>query len=157
MLVVGEALRYFALHFQDPIAIGDLAGILGISNDCLDFSFDQVRGMTPAQALLDFRLNQLFTSLSHKPRQGLGHAVRACGLGPTPDVLGLFEQTFGIPMPLFLLTCRRALEDRIFRQDHPEPEALVLPTQEATAPTTLIPALSRRRNLREPLQNAIEC
>jgi len=128
MLVVREALLYFGLHFQDPIVIGDLAPILGISNHCLDFSFDQVRGMTPAQALLDFRLNQLFTTLSHQPRQGLGHAVRSCGLGPTSDVLGLFEQTFGIPMPLFLLTCRRALDDRLFRQNHPEPEALVLPT-----------------------------
>ena len=128
MQVVAEALRYFALHFQDPIAIADLAAILEVSDDCLDFSFDQVRGMTPAQALLDFRLNQLFTTLSHEPGQRLGHAVRACGLGPTPGVLMLFEQTFGIAMPLFLLTCRRAFDDRVFRREHPEPEALVLPT-----------------------------
>lgn len=128
MQVVVDALHYFAQHFQDPIAIADLAAILKVSDDWLDFSFDQVRGMTPAQALLDFRLNQLFTTLSHEPGQGLGHAVRACGLGPTPGVQALFEQTFGIAMPLFLLTCRRACDDRVFRRDHPEPEALVLPT-----------------------------
>ena len=29
--------------------------------------------------------------------------------------------------PLFLLTCRRAAEDRLFRLQHPEAEALVLP------------------------------
>jgi hypothetical protein len=76
----------------------------GISEDCLDFSFDRIRGMTPAHALQDYRLNKLFAG-----------------------VLGLFELTFRIDMPLFLLTCRRAADDRLFRRQHPEPEALVLP------------------------------
>ena len=125
--VVGEALQYFAGHFQDPIVIPDLARVLNVSDGCLDDSFDQMRGMTPAQALLDFRLNKLFTSLSHEPRQGLSHAVHACGLGPTPGVLTLFEQTFGIAMPLFLLTCRRALDDRQFRSAHPGADSLVIP------------------------------
>jgi AraC-like DNA-binding protein len=128
MQVVATTLRYFNLHFPEPIEIAEVGPLLGIAEDCLDFSFDQVRGMTPAQALLDLRLNQLFTSLTRQPRQGLGRAVRACGLGPTPDVLGLFEQTFGIAMPLFLLTCRRAADDRQFRLVHPEPDALVLPS-----------------------------
>ena len=84
--------------------------------------------MTPAQALLDFRLNKLFISLSDEPRQELTHAMHACGLGATQGLLVHFEQAFGIDMPLFLLTCRRAFDDRIFRLDHPEAEALVLPS-----------------------------
>jgi methylphosphotriester-DNA--protein-cysteine methyltransferase len=99
---------------------------LEISEDCVSFSFDQVRGMTPAQALQEHRLNQLFAALTDHPRQGLGHAIEACGLGQTRGVVPLFEQTFGIDMPLFLLTCRRASDDRLFRRLHPDPEALVL-------------------------------
>lgn len=127
MQVVAAALGYFTLHFPEPIRIAELGSLLGFSEDCVEFSFDQVRGMTPAQALLDFRLNQLFQSLSQEPRQGLGRAVRACGLGTTTGVLNLFEQAFGIDMPLFLLTCRRAADDRLFRQAHPDAAALVLP------------------------------
>lgn len=127
MQVVAHALGYFTLHFPEPIRIAELGALLGVSEDCVTFSFDQVRGMTPAQALLDFRLNQLFQTLSQEPRQGLSRAVRACGLGATTGVLSLFEQAFGIDMPLFLLTCRRAADDRLFRQVHPEAAALVLP------------------------------
>jgi hypothetical protein len=53
--------------------------------------------------------------------------TQACGLGCTAGVVALFEQIFGIVMPLFLLTCRRAADDRLFRRDHPQSEALVLP------------------------------
>ena len=125
--VVGAALQYFGLHFRDRILIPELADSLGTSLACLDFSFDRIRGVTPLQALLEHRLNKLFATLTDQPRQGLARAVRACGLAETADVLDLFEQEFGIPMPLFLLTCRRAADDRLFRLAHPEPEALVIP------------------------------
>ncbi len=125
--IVANALQYFGQHFPDPIAIPELSELLGISEACLDFSFDQIRGMTPAQALQEHRLNRLFASLTDQPRQGLGRAIRSCGLGQTAGVVTLFEQTFGIDMPLFLLTCRRAADDRLFRRAHPEPQALVLP------------------------------
>ncbi|MBM5797064.1 MAG: hypothetical protein FJ060_02700 [Cyanobacteria bacterium K_Offshore_0m_m2_072] len=122
-----EAMSYFAQHFADPNALTTLHEALGTSDECLDFSFDHVRGMTPAEALLDHRLNHLFATLSDHPRQGLGSAIHACGLGQTMNVVRRFETAFGIDMPLFLLTCRRAAEDRLFRQSHPEAEALVLP------------------------------
>lgn len=126
--IVREALLYFGQHFAEPDALFTLARGIGTSMECVDFSFDQIRGMTPAEALLDHRLNQLFSSLTQQPRQGLGKAIRACGLGKTVNVVTRFEDTFGIDMPLFLLTCRRAAEDRLFRATHPEPEALVLPS-----------------------------
>jgi AraC-like DNA-binding protein len=126
--VVGAAVHYFGLHFRDRILIPDLADSLGTSLAYLDFSFDRIRGVTPLQALLEHRLNKLFATLTDQPRQGLSRAVRACGLADTADVLALFEQEFGIAMPLFLLTCRRAADDRLFRLQHPEPEALVLPS-----------------------------
>jgi methylphosphotriester-DNA--protein-cysteine methyltransferase len=125
--VVSDALLYFGLHFRDPILMPELAESLGTSLRCLDFSFERVRGVTPLKALQEHRLNKLFSALTDQPRQGLGRAIRACGLGGTSGVLALFEQEFGIDMPLFLLTCRRAADDRRFRLRHPEPEALVLP------------------------------
>lgn len=128
MQLVSAALRYFGLHFSDPIQIPDLADLLGTSVACLDFSFDRIRGVTPARALQEHRLNKLFVVLTDQPRQGLGRAIRACGLGQTTGVLALFEEEFGIDMPLFLLTCRRAADDRLFRLQHPEADALVLPT-----------------------------
>lgn len=125
--LVSEALRYFRLHFRDPIEIPDLASILGTSVSCLDLSFERIRGDTPLRALQEHRLNKLFATLTAQPRQGLGRAIDSCGLGQTAGVLTLFEQEFGIDMPLFLLTCRRAADDRLFRLRHPEAEALVLP------------------------------
>ncbi|MCS5690581.1 hypothetical protein NZK33_01095 [Cyanobium sp. FGCU-6] len=124
---MSEALRYFRLHFRDPIEIPDLARVLGTSVSCLDLSFERIRGVTTLRALQEHRLNKLFVTLTDQPRQGLGRAIRACGLGQTAGVLTLFEQEFGIDMTLFLLTCRRAADDRLFRLQHPEAAALVLP------------------------------
>lgn len=125
--VVSDVSHYFGLHFSDPIHMPVLSDSLGISLRCLNFSFDQIRGVTPFQALQEHRLNQLFMVLTDHPRQGLGRAIRACGLGETPAVSALFEQEFGIDIPLFLHISRRAADDRLFRLENPEAEALVLP------------------------------
>ena len=125
--VVRDASHYFDLHFQAPIGMPDLARSLGTSLRCLNFSFDHIRGVTPFQALLEHRLNQLFTVLTDQPRQGLERAIRACGLGEATGISTLFEQEFGIDMPLFLHISRRAADDRAFRLEHPDAEALVLP------------------------------
>ncbi|MFM7311558.1 MAG: hypothetical protein ACKO0M_00015 [Cyanobium sp.] len=127
MQVVSDALLYFGLHFRHPIVMPDLAERLGTSLRCLDFSFDRIRGVTALQALQEHRLNKLFSALTEQPKQGLHRAISACGLGETRGVVELFEQEFGIEMPLFLLTCRRAADDRQYRQLHPEPEALIVP------------------------------
>jgi len=126
MQIVSQSLHYFSLHYSEPSVTADMMLALQISENCLSFSFDQVRGMTPAQALQEHRLNRLFAALTEHPRQGLAHAIAACGLGQTNGVVPMFEQTFGIEMPLFLLTCRRAADDRQFRSLHPDPDALVL-------------------------------
>lgn len=128
MQMVRQALHYFEQHAADTITIASIAAALDVREPDLEASFDQVRGMTPAQALLEHRLNRLFQLLSEQPRLGLKRAIQACGLAETADVVALFEQTFGIEMMLFLLTCRRAAEDRLFRRLHPEAEALVLPS-----------------------------
>ena len=125
---MSDASHYFGLHFADPIQMPDLAVWLGTSLRCLNFSFHQVRGVTPLRALQDHRLNQLFAALTDQPHEGLEQAIRACGLGGTPAVSVLFEQEFGIDIPLFLQVSLRAAEDRLFRLQHPEPEALVVPT-----------------------------
>ncbi|MFN6134309.1 MAG: hypothetical protein ACK46L_15650 [Synechococcaceae cyanobacterium] len=124
---MSDASDYFGLHFRAPIQMQDLAQSLGTSLRCLNFSFDRIRGVTPLQALQDHRLNQLFAILTEQPRQGLNWAIRACGLGETSGVPDLFEQEFGIDMPLFLHISCRAADDRAFRLEHPEDKALVLP------------------------------
>ena len=126
MRVVIEALRYFSQHSGNPIVMAEMARSLGISEADLHGSFDAIRGMTAAEALLEHRLNRLFQALTDQPRQGLRQAIQACGLAQTSHVVQRFERAFGITMPLFLLTCRRADEDRRFRRQHPEAEALVL-------------------------------
>lgn len=128
MQIVSRALRYFSIHGGDPLPLPDLAEALDITEDCLEYSFDRVRGMTTAQALQLHRLNRLFTVLSAEPRQTLDQAIRRCGLAQTRGVVPLFEQTFGIEMALFLLTCRRAAEDRLFRREHQDAQSLVLTT-----------------------------
>ena len=128
MQIVAKIRQYFSLHAQELIDLGDLPSQLGISKQCLEVSVEQVRGMSLAQALQEHRLNRLFAALTDHPRQGLGHAIQACGLSRTQGVVALFEQAFGIEMPSFLLTWRRAADDRCFRRNHPEPESLVLPT-----------------------------
>ena len=123
--IVAVGLRYFAQHFAEPGALGEMVPSLGIPKDWLEFSFEQIRGMTPAEALFEHRLNRLFAALSAQPRQGLRRAIVACGLSASRNVVGQFEQAFGIEMSLFLLTCRRAAEDRQFGRRHPEQPALI--------------------------------
>ncbi|SBO42839.1 AraC family transcriptional regulator [Cyanobium sp. NIES-981] len=125
-LVVGQALRYFAEHFRQPITMPAVADVLGITLECLDFCFDQSRGMTPYEALQHHRLNRLFAVITSEPGLSLPRAIRACGLQRSAETVSQFEETFGITMPLFLLTCRRAAEDRAFRRHHPQREALVV-------------------------------
>lgn len=127
MELVSEALQYFRAHYRYPIEIPALARVLGTNVRELDLSFERIRGVTAIRALQEHRLNKLFATLTDQPRQGLGRAIRDCGLGQTAGVIALFEREFGIAMPLFLLTCRRAADDRLFRRRHPEAEALVLP------------------------------
>ena len=73
--VVAWARQSLGLHVQKPIAITDVPNLLGVSEDCLEFSLDQVRGMTPAQALLEHRLNRLFAALTDEPHCRRGGAV----------------------------------------------------------------------------------
>ena len=128
MQIISKVRQYFGIHFRESIDVNQLPALLGVSKDCLDLSFEQVRGISLSQALQEHRLNKLFAALTDQPRQGLGHAIEACGLSKTKGVVALFEQAFGIEMPLFMLTCRRAADDRLFRKDHPDSDALVLPT-----------------------------
>ena len=46
----------------------------------------------------------------------------------------LFEQEFGIDIPLFLHISHSAADDRQFRLEHPEAEALVLPPLSGMSP-----------------------
>ena len=126
MQIIAMVRQYFGLHFQESIDLGQLPALLGISKHCLDRSFEQVRGISLSQALQEHRLNKLFGALTDQPRLGLGHAIAACGLSQTTGVVALFEEAFGIEMPLFMRTCRRAADDRLFRKDHPNADALVL-------------------------------
>jgi methylphosphotriester-DNA--protein-cysteine methyltransferase len=125
-LLVGAALAYFARHFRQPVQMVRVAQELGVSKECLEFCFDQSRGMTPFEALQHHRLNRLFQSITAQPQQALDAAIRACGLRTTDETLTQFEDTFGIAMPLFRQTCRRAARDREFRRHHPRREALLL-------------------------------
>lgn len=128
MQIVIKVREYFGLHFQESIDLSQLPALLGISQYCLDLSFMKARGVSLSQALQELRLNKLFAALTDQPRQGLGHAIEACGLSQTKGVVALFEHAFEIEMPLFMLTCRRAADDRLFRKDHPDSDSLVLPT-----------------------------
>jgi transcriptional regulator GlxA family with amidase domain len=128
MQIVIKVREYFGLHFQESIDLNQLPALLEISQHCLDLSFMQVRGISLSQALQELRLNKLFAALTDQPRQELGHAIEACGLSQTKGVVTLFEHAFGIEMAVFMLTCRRAADDRLFRKDHPSADALVLRT-----------------------------
>ncbi|MFQ6540240.1 MULTISPECIES: hypothetical protein [Aphanothece] len=128
-LLVGAALKYFARHFRRPIEMVLVAEELGVSEACLEFCFDQSRGMTPFEALQHHRLNRLFQAITAQPQQALGAAIRDCGLRTTAETLAQFEETFGIAMPLFRQTCRRAADDRQFRRHHPRRDSLVIPAR----------------------------
>jgi len=128
LLLVGEALRFFALHFRQPLPMAELARGLGVSEQRLSRCFDCARGITPSEALLEFRLNRLFQTFREQPSQRLRRSIQACGLGQTAHIVQLFEDSFGIALVPFLLTCRRAQEDRAFRRLHPQRQNLVLPS-----------------------------
>ncbi len=128
-LLVGEALRFFALHFRQPLPIEKLARGLGVSEQRLTSCFDCARGITPGQALLEFRLNRLFQTFREHPSQRLRRSIQDCGLGQTAHIIQLFEDSFGIALAPFLLTCRRAQADQAFRRLHPQRRHLILPSR----------------------------
>jgi AraC-like DNA-binding protein len=132
LLLVGEALRFFALHFRQPLPIEELARGVGVSEQRLTRCFDCARGITPSQALLEFRLNRLFQTFREQPSQRLRRSIQDCGLGQTAHIVQLFEDSFGIALIPFLLTCRRAQADRAFRRLHPQRHHLVLPSRPET-------------------------
>ena len=127
LLLVGEALKFFALHFRQPLPIQELVQGLGVSEQHLFACFKQARGITPQEALVDFRLDRLFQTFKDHPSQGLRRSIRDCGLTHTEKLIQLFESNFGIAMAPFLLICRRAQQDRAFRRLHPDRRHLVLP------------------------------
>jgi len=157
MQVVSRALHYFTVHGSDPLPIPELAEALEISENCLEYSFDRVRGMTTAQALQAHRLNKLFSVLSAEPRQPLEQAIRRCGLAGTRGVVPLFEQTFGIEMALFLLTCRRAADDRVFRREHPDSRDLVLTGADAALGSSPRHDCRRQTMRRSPSKSTRDC
>ena len=110
--VVALALRYFARHFQESILMADVARSIGTSEECLDFCFDQTRGMTPFEALQQHRLNRLFQAIAAQPRLSLPSSMRRCGLPCSAGTVAAFEHAFGIGMPLFRRTCQQAADDR---------------------------------------------
>jgi AraC-like DNA-binding protein len=128
MGVVGQALLYFTQHFRDAIEMTDVARVIGISEECLDFCFDQSRGMTPFEALQHHRLNRLFQDIAAHPARSLPRSMRQCGLPCSAGTIAAFEDTFGIGMPLFRRTCLRAAADREGRRRHPDREHLILLT-----------------------------
>ncbi|MFZ0407041.1 MAG: helix-turn-helix domain-containing protein [Cyanobium sp.] len=127
LLLVGEALKFFSLHFRQPLPLEALARGIGVSEHHLVICFARARGITPNEALLEFRLNRLFQTLREHPSQSLRRSIRECGLTHTDQLIQMFESSFGIAMAPFLLTCRRAQQDRAFRRLHPHRRQLVLP------------------------------
>lgn len=125
--IVEAATRYFEAHYGEPIATGDVARHLGISEGCLASSFDQCRRRTPFEALESFRLGQLFQRVREHPTDSLATQVRQCGLPALARTDRLFEANFGIGLAPFRHTSRRAAEDRAFRIAHPGPDDLVVP------------------------------
>jgi hypothetical protein len=72
-------------------------------------------------------------------------------------VVPLFEQTFGIEMALFLLTCRRAAEDRVFRRDHPDSRDLVLTGADAALGAAPRQGCRSRSMRRSPWESTRDC
>jgi methylphosphotriester-DNA--protein-cysteine methyltransferase len=133
MGVVAAALRYFASHCAEGIAMADVAHALGISEECLDVCFDQSRGMTPFEALHHHRLNRLFSAIAERPGQRLGDHLRQCGLQANAGTLACFEDTFGIALEPYRQICRRAAADRDFRRSHRQRRDLTLRPERGAA------------------------
>lgn len=60
MQIIATVRQYFGLHFQESIDLGQLPALLGISEYCLDLSFEQVR---------DLCVLALFTATLRAPRE----------------------------------------------------------------------------------------
>lgn len=134
MGVVAAALRYFSSHCAEGITMAAVAQELGISEECLDFCFDQSRGMTPFEALTHHRLNRLFAAIAAQPGLRLRDHLRHCGLQRHADTHSCFEEAFGIALVPYRQICRRAAADRDFRRSHRQRRDLIVsPERAATA------------------------
>lgn len=92
---VDEILYYMDTHVAEPIAIGDLATLAGLSPTRFAKAFRNAAGESPYQTLIRRRLEAARFALM-TTSESLAEISLACGFSSQQHLTGLFSSRFGI-------------------------------------------------------------
>jgi AraC-like DNA-binding protein len=79
--IVLGLIHYFSEHYQQAFTIPRLSHDIDISLIHIETAFDQYKGKTASQALLDYRLSRLCDWMSREPGEEISAQLKKCGLG----------------------------------------------------------------------------
>jgi transcriptional regulator GlxA family with amidase domain len=94
--ILARALSYMMNHYQNSLAVKDIAKQVGVSSRHLARVFDQCYGGTVHQTLQRIRLDAAYEFLRHQPLSGMKEVSFECGFISSAHFSRLFQKRFGI-------------------------------------------------------------
>jgi transcriptional regulator GlxA family with amidase domain len=103
--IVLAVIKHFSEHYPEPFSIPEMAKDIGISLIHIEAAFDDYKGKSANQALLEYRLNRLCDHMTEDPSQEIHMQIDACGLASFAKTNIDFTEQFGIDLVEFHKQC----------------------------------------------------
>jgi transcriptional regulator GlxA family with amidase domain len=103
--VVLTVIKHFSEHYSESFSIPSMAKDLGISLIHIEAAFDDYKGKSANQALLEYRLNRLCDRMTKDPSQEIHRQLNECGLASFAKTNIQFLEQFGIDLVEFHQQC----------------------------------------------------
>ena len=93
---LAPAMNYIRRHTHEDISVDDLAKIVGVSSGRLSVLFKQAFGLTPAQAVRKYKLEQAKHLMDSRPDMKVKEISERCGFSSVSYFVTAFKKEFGI-------------------------------------------------------------
>jgi len=103
--IVLAVIKHFSEHYPESFSIPSMSKDIGISLIHVEAAFDDYKGKSANQALLEYRLNRLCDHMTKDPSQEIHIQIRDCGLASFTKTNIPFVEQFGIDLVEFHKQC----------------------------------------------------
>lgn len=111
--IVLAVIKHFSEHYPESFSIPEMSKDIGISLTLIETAFDDYKGKSANQALLEYRLNRLCDHMANDPSQEIHIQIHDCGLVSFAKTNIDFIEQFGIDLVEFHEQCFIAAAARI--------------------------------------------
>ena len=111
--IVLAVIKHFSEHYPESFSIPAMSKDIGISLIHIETAFDDYKGKSANQALLEYRLNRLCDHMANNPSQEIHIQIHDCGLTSFAKTNVDFIEQFGIDLVEFHEQCFIAAAARI--------------------------------------------